>query len=399
MDGYTFTGFEYLKYYILQLYYVWYEYPPVVRWWSLFVTAAAIVIIVLFAKLYYKAQKEADYNLRLAKYTKRYYDIMRAIVLTPDNLAIDAIAEDLALAKNYKATSKKTKFFVPILRDLWAETKADANLNKQNWTNLTLALKMPAFFENQVRSYNLKKRLSALKDVTDNNTNLKEAVASRYLFAKDEKLRMSSRLHVARYSTAYPFKALEEDPNLYISEEMMVKLHNVLKYRMDNDMSIPNLIHWCNLYPVNESLRLFAVTEMRLLEQYKDCPELLDLLKLSKDEKFSIEAIKTLGALKYRKAEPEFLRRYAFASNAEREGLANALGNIRSDNSEVIEFLVKDYKDATEAVNKVHLLKVLYDYGPKGLEAYKKLKEECPEDDLRFFDHIECEYIDSTNYA
>ena len=75
------------------------------------------------------------------------------------------------------------------------------------------------------------------------------------------------------------------------------------------------------------------------------------------------------------------------------------MGNIRSDNSEVIEFLVKDYKDATEAVNKVHLLKVLYDYGPKGLEAYKKLKEECPEDDLRFFDHIECEYIDSTNYA
>lgn len=397
MDGYSFTGFEYLKYYILELYYIWYEYPPVVRAWSIFVTISVVIGIILCARLYYRAQKESDYNLRLTKYTERYYDKMKAVVLNPEKLGIDEIAMELGLPKNYKATSKKTKFFVPLLRDLWTEFKTE--VNKHNWNNLTLALKMPTYFENQITSYSLKKRLAGLKDVADNNTNLKEAVASRYLFAKDEKLRMSSRLHVARYSTAYPFKALEEDPKLYVSEEMMVKMHNVLKYRMDNDMSIPNLIHWCNLYPVNESLRMFAVTEMRLLEQYKDCPELLDLLKESKDEAFSIEAIKTLGALRYKKAEPEFLKRYAFASNAEREALANALGNIRSDNSEVIEFLVKDFKDATEAVNKIHLLKVLYDYGPKGMAAYNQLKSESPEDDLKYFEHIECEYIDSKNYA
>lgn len=391
------SGFEYLKYYLLQLYYIWYEYPPVVRSWSIFVSLSLIFIIVIFIRLYFMAQKEANQKYHNIKYNRQYYDKIQAVALSNERKEVDQIAEEIGLPSNYKMHRNKTKYFVPILMDIYAKNK-DA-INKKNWKNITLALKMPAFFEAQFRSRSLFTRISTLKNVSDTNTDLKEAAASRYLFAKDEKLRMSSRLHAARYGTSYPFKVLEEDPHLYVSEEMMVKLHNVLTYRIENDLSIPNLIHWCTLYPINESLRLFAVNEIRLLKQYKNCKELLELLVDSTDEKFSIEAIKTLGELKYIQAEPEFLRRYTYASNAERKALGDALGNIKSGNPEVIECLLKDYDDVTEAVAKVHVLKVLHDYGPAGLKAYNELKSKCSEDDKRFFDHIECELLDSSRYA
>ena len=399
MEYYSLTALEYIKYYIMGIYYTWIDYPPVIRLCSLVLNIAVIYIVLSLLKNYIRAVKEARHNRRQKHYTELYEDKMEKVALSPNKMDPNEIAQAIELPADYKMNVKKTSLFVPILRDLYHKIEDDENFNRSNWRNLTIALRMPTYFEKQMQSRVLKKRLAALKNITDDNTDLKEAVASRYLYARDEKLRMSSRLHVARYGTSYPFKIFTEDTKGYVSEELMVKLHNVFVYRLKNNLSIPNLVRWCNLYPINEELRLFAVNEIRLLQSKKDCPELLDLLKDSKDEKFSLAIIRCLGELRYRKAEPELLRRYNYAAAAERGVIAEALGNIKSGNPEVIDFYVKDFKETTRAATKVRLLRNLYDYGSAGRAAYELLKKEAKEDDIRFFDHVECEYIDSRKYA
>ena len=180
---------------------------------------------------------------------------------------------------------------------------------------------------------------------------------------------------------------------------MMVRYHNVFLYRVKNRLSMPNLIQWCNLNPVNEELRIFAVNEIRLLKLDKSCPELLLLLRDTRDERFACALIKALGELKYIPAEHEFFHRYASASFAERAALVEAFGNIQSDRQDVVDFLVEDYRQTTDAVTRMKLLSTLYDYGIRGRIAYEDLKASSEKEYEIFFQHIECPLIDNKKYA
>jgi len=224
-------------------------------------------------------------------------------------------------------------------------------------------------------------------------------VASRYLFTKNRKLQNNARLHAARFGTSYPFKVLLDDPNLVFTDELTVKFHNVLLYRQANGMSMPNFIHWCNRMPVNEELRIFAINEIRLFRRKEDCAEMLSMLQNSRDEQFSCALIKALGELEYVQAEEEFCRRYLSASYTERQELAKALANINSGNPAVLKFLEDDFLQTTDAVTRMLLLRTIRMYGDMGRKTYERLKAETPKEFSIFFEHIECDLIDSTRYA
>ena len=180
---------------------------------------------------------------------------------------------------------------------------------------------------------------------------------------------------------------------------MMVKYHNILVYRNANNLSMPNLIRWCNRTPVNEELRIFAVNEIRLFKRYDDCPELLEMLRNCRDEGFACALIKALGELEYIPAEGEFRHRYANASFAERQALADALGAINSGNPEVVNYLVYDYRESTDYISKMKALKVLYNYGRRGKDAFNMLKAEAGDEEKPLFTHIENKLLDSRKYA
>ena len=331
------------------------------------------------------------------RFRKKYFDTMYDIIREKTILSVQAIEERLGLPRNFRMKPKKAELVLPVLFELYKGR--DEQFNRENWSRLFQALKLPPYFESQIHSRSLKRRLAALKNVADLDTDLKEAVASRYLFAKDEKLRMSSRLHAARFGTSYPFKAIEDDSTQVFTQEYMVKLHRILQYRYDHQMQMPNFILWCNQTPVNEGLQIFAINEIRLFRLTEDCAELLTMLCNSHDEKVSCELIKTLGELEYAPAEEEFRRRYAYANVDERQALAEALGAIGSGNPEVVDFLVEDYRHASDNVTRVHLLRVLYNYGVMGRRAYEGLKMMARPDEEIYFEHIECKLIDSRKYA
>ena len=397
MEYYVLSRYAYWKYYLLILYYRLAEYPPVVRVWAVFSTISMILLIAIVIGNMVRSVRTAADSYAIAHNREKYWEKIKEVALSArvwEPLEISALLE---LPKNFKMHERSHRRYVPMLIDMYRQY--GPQMNKINWQRVLQVLKMPIYFEEQVRSRNTRKRIVAFKNVADMDANLKEAVASRYLFTKDRKLQNNARLHAARFGTSYPFKVLLEDPNLVFTDELVVKFHNVLMYRQENGMSMPNFIHWCNRTPLNEELRIFAINEIRLFNRREDCAEMLSMLINSRDERFSCALIKALGAMEYVPAEKEFIRRYLSASYAERQELAEALGAINSGNPEVLHFLEEDFMQTTDYVTRMMLLRVIHGYGKLGLNAYNRLKKESPREFSIYFEHIECDLIDSRKYA
>lgn len=395
---YYWDYFSFIKYYFLVLYYQLAEYAPIVRITAVFILVCFSIFVILLLSNMSKTQRIVRFNRKKNAFSDKYYNKLRDIALSPDYYSPTDVANEMGLPKNFRIKRKKWAYIVRIFRKLIVDVK-DSGMNPENWKSIMLAFKMPNYFDKMVRSQSMKERLSALKDVSDISCDLKEATAARYLYAKDGQLRITARLHGARYGVDHPFAVFREDAASTFTDEMCVKLHWVLTYRKAAGMSLPNFIRWCSIPDASLGFKLFAISEIRLFEDYADCAELLVLLKNTRDERIACEIIRTLGELKYVEAEPEFFRRYAYAGVNERLSLAEALGIIASGNPEVIRFLIDDYKTSTDTVVKVRLLRVLYEYGDAGRQAFLDLKAGAPKTDARIFEHVECELIDSRRYA
>ncbi|MBO4624483.1 MAG: hypothetical protein J5646_03215 [Bacteroidales bacterium] len=397
MEYYTLSRYAYWKYYILIFYYKLAEYPRPVRVWIIFGSICMLLLVLIVLGNALRTFANYRFERMVAHNRERYYERMKTVVSQSRTLEPSEVSAILELPKNFKMKERQNRSFVPVLLELRREM--NGTMSRPNWIRLTQALKMPAYFESQILSRRIRKKVQGFKDVADLDANLKEAVASRYLFTKNRKLQMHARLHAARFGTSYPFKVLEDDPNLVFTQEMVVKYHNVLVYRQKNGLTMPNFIRWCNRVPINEELRIFAVNEIRLFKRKEDCAELLAMLVASREEAFSCAIIRTLGELEYVPAEKEFCRRYLSASFTERQVLAEAIGAIGSGNPEIVRFMVDDFLQTTDYVTRMVLLRVIYRYGESGRAAYEKLKAEATPELLPYFAHIECDLIDSRRYA
>lgn len=397
MEYYTLSRYAYWKYYVLIFYYKLAEYPKPVRVWLIFGTICMLLLIMIVIGNALRTFSHYRFERLVYHNRERYFERMKTVVSQARTLEPGEITAILELPKNFKMKERQNRSFIPTLLEVRKEMSG--SMSRPNWIRLTQALKMPAYFESQILSRKVRKKVQAFKDVADLDATLKEAVASRYLFTKNRKLQMHARLHAARFGTSYPFKVLEEDPNLVFTDEMVVKYHNVLVYRQKNGLTMPNFIRWCNRVPINDELRIFAVNEIRLFKRKEDCAELLAMLETSREEAFSCALIRALGEMEYVPAEKEFCRRYLSASFTERQVLAEALGAIGSGNPEVVSFMVDDFLQTTDYVTRMVLLRVVYRYGDIGRQAYEKLKAEATPEIQPYFAHIECDLIDSRRYA
>lgn len=397
MEYYTLSRYAYWKYYVLILYYKLAEYPKPVRAWLIFGAICMLLLIMIVIGNALRTFSHYRFERLVYHNRERYFERMKTVVSQARTLEPGEITAILELPKNFKMKERQNRSFIPTLLEVRKEMSG--SMSRPNWIRLTQALKMPAYFESQILSRKVRKKVQAFKDVADLDATLKEAVASRYLFTKNRKLQMHARLHAARFGTSYPFKVLEEDPNLVFTDEMVVKYHNVLVYRQKNGLTMPNFIRWCNRVPINDELRIFAVNEIRLFKRKEDCAELLAMLETSREEAFSCALIRALGEMEYVPAEKEFCRRYLSASFTERQVLAEALGAIGSGNPEVVSFMVDDFLQTTDYVTRMVLLRVVYRYGDIGRQAYEKLKAEATPEIQPYFAHIECDLIDSRRYA
>ena len=156
MEYYTLSRYAYLRYYILILYYRLGEYPPVVRVWAIFGTVCLLLVVALLLGNLIRAAHYSNDRHIIQRNREKYMPGMREVALTERPLEIGEITAILELPKNFKMKERQNRLFVPVLLELRHEL--GDRVNKVNWQRMLQALKMPVYFETQVRSRNTRKR-------------------------------------------------------------------------------------------------------------------------------------------------------------------------------------------------------------------------------------------------
>ena len=178
MEYYTLSRLSYWKYYILILYYRMVELPPVVRVCAVITTFCVLMVIIMMVRSVVQAEVESFDAHHVERNRQRWHDIIRDIALTQRTMDTTEIQEILNLPKNFKMKEKPSRLMVPVFQELYQECSKE--MNRNNWQRTLMAFKMTVYFEEQVRSRNMRKRVVAFKNVADIDAPLKEAVASRY---------------------------------------------------------------------------------------------------------------------------------------------------------------------------------------------------------------------------
>jgi len=170
LEYYVLNRYSYLKYYVLVLYYRLAEYPPIIRVWAVFMTIALIFIFAILVGNLIRAAISSAEAMKIQQNRKRYYDKMKKVALTERALDSSEIASILNLPSKFKMKEKQNRRFVPVLQELYLEIHRE--MNPVNWQRLLISLKMPVFFEEQVRSRSMRKRVVAFKSVIDLDADL-----------------------------------------------------------------------------------------------------------------------------------------------------------------------------------------------------------------------------------
>ena len=171
MEYYVLSRYAYWKYYILILYYRLAEYPPAIRVWAVFTAINLFLLLTIVIGYFVRVFTSAADARAVAHNREKYWDKMKEVALSSrvwEPLEISALLE---LPKNFKMHERQHRRYVPVIIDMY-RTYAP-QMNKTNWQRLLQVMKMPIYFEEQVRSRSTRKRIVAFKNVADMDANLK----------------------------------------------------------------------------------------------------------------------------------------------------------------------------------------------------------------------------------
>lgn len=402
---YSYSGLKsisYFKYLISLLYFHFMDMPLMIRVCASMVILCVLVMIVIMIDINIQVSSGKWRERQKKKMSDKYLSNMVLVSSDTVNYSVEEIKKIFRLPANFKMGLRKYRVLVQLFLEVREVFGAEGDgLNERNFHNMQTAFGLPGYFEKEILDGRLRFKLRAFKVIDQIDGDLKETVAARYLFAKDQHLQLRSRLHSARIGEAKPFNPLEEDQHQILSPDIQARYHEIWKYRLDHGMTIPNLIQWCTRDDAPIEAKVFCMREIGLLGLKQYCPYLPSLLMSTKDDRLREATVRTIGDLKYGGSEIEeiLMGIYFSSSNDFQRTILSTLREISSDNQTVIDFLVKQYGEVNDYYMRETILSVLYRYGDAGKFAFRLLKAQSEPQYKIFFEHVESPYIDSTRYA
>jgi len=388
----------YLKYYIMYIYYRFLEFPLMIRVCAIAVTIFIILYVLILLLNVIIALKIRRREKKTQALREKYYDKISELTYDSQTYPDREIAEKLEIGDNYKVKKKFINALMPSFLDI--KRNETEGFNKENFVTAQRVFGLPTFFENMVVKGNLRERVISLKWIDMLEGEIKESIVSRYLYNKVPKVQLLARLHVAKTSKSYPFNTIEEDLDKEITPEVMAKYHEAFVYRLKQGLQIPNFLMWCTAPESHESFKIFALKEIANLKMKDDAPAILEILKTRRNtENVERELITTLGKLKYSQCEEYLMEIYDSASYETKRTILITLGDMASDNYQVVDFLREEYSKVSDYFTREVLLSVLYDYGARGRAVFNVLEAQATPDTQIFFDHVRNPLIDNRKYA
>lgn len=383
--------FEYLWYFIYSLYYKFLEYPLMIRVCSVVLIGLILTIPLSILILFIRNQIIIWQKKKLQKVREKYSSVFRDILTNPENLNEDYIREKILDCRGRELSSKFSSSELELISKLLAEKVQDykeRHLNRHNYQQILYVLNVAGWLEDRIEKGSVSTCIRCFQTAQILDCTLRGSVSTRFAYHRNKELRSVARSTYTFTNREDPFRYMEPDTDFIFHDSDGPSIHDMLLYRSDNNMLMPNFIDWIKLEQPNNKFRIFTIDEIAFFNKTELCDDLYDYMLKTNDTHIKGCAIRALGKLGYRKMENEICAMFANSGGYMRASIIVGLRELGIRGPKIVSFYKEAYTLARREKVMMTILNALYFCGEEGRAAFHSLELAADEKDKQRFEHI-----------
>lgn len=388
---YTFYELEYIEYlwyFLFSLYYKFLEYPIMIRICSVVIILLLLIIPISYITLFIRNQiilhrKRKLDNIR-KKYSETFWEILTDTRELPAEYIREKIAEKRDKKASHKFSGKELNLIAQLLKEK-VQNYEEHNLNRHNYQQILTILNIPGWLEDTIEKSNVSKCIKCFQTAQILDCQLRGSISARFAYHKNKHLRHVARATYLLTNRDDPFRYMESDAGFIYKDSYGPELHDILVYRNDNNMLMPNFIEWIKLDQPTNKFRLFCIDEIEYFNKQEVLKDLYEYMLTINDPLVKGRTIRTLGKMKFTEMENEICSLYANSSGYMRSSILVALRELELRGPKIVNFFKEAYHLARHEKVAMTALNALYCCGDEGKAAFLALEQAAhPKEKMRF---------------
>lgn len=382
---------EYLWYFVYSLYYEFLEYPLMIRLCSVILIGLILIIPTTLLLFFIRNQLIIRKKNKLKRVRERYSGVFREILKNPNNLSEDVVREEILNCRSKKSSSKFSSSELELISKLLAEKVQDYNerrLNRHNYQQILYVLNIAGWLEDRIEKGSVTTCIRSFQTAQILDCTLRGSVATRFAYHRNKELRSVARSTYTLTNREDPFRYMEPDTDFLYQDSDGPAIHDMLLYRKDNNMLMPNFIDWIKLEQPTNKFRLFTIDEIAFFNNTELSDELYDYMLKTNDTQVKGRAIRALGKMGYTKMEDEICAMFANSAGYMRASIIVALRDLGLRGTKIVNFFKEAYTLARREKVMMTILDALYCCGEEGRAAFYALESTALDKDKLRFEHI-----------
>lgn len=382
---------EYLWYFMFTMYYKFLEYPLMIRVSSIVLICLILIIPISVLTLVVRNQLILWRKKKLQKVRERYSEVFREILTNPENLNDDIVREKILDCRGKNLSARFSNNELELIAKLLSEkvqNYKERNLNRYNYQQILFVLNIAGWLENRIEKGGVATCIRAFQTAQILDCTLRGSVSTRFAYHRNKELRNVARSTYTFTNRVDPFRYMEPDANFYFRDSDGPALHDMLIYRKDNNMLMPNFIDWVKLEQPNNKFSLFAIDEIAFFNCTELCDELYEYMQMVNDTQVKGRIIRTLGKLGYTKMTDEICKMFANSAGYMRVSIIVGLRELGLRGAKIVNFYKEAYSLARREKVIMTILNALYCCGEEGRAVFYALESAASQEEKIRFEHI-----------
>ena len=258
-------------------------------------------------------------------------------------------------------------------------------LNVKNYREILKAFDLPSFWEDQLKTKNLRNKGVALRILDDISENASSIAISGKAGENDDNLRKHAKSIFMKFDSNDAFRFLEDDFDKDFNAFDAVRIHDALKERSKTKL-LPLLIRWVS-FAKNESFKSFLIQEIGYFKQKESAEQLVETFQNSSSIIIKSQIAKTLGMIDYKKSIPMLIDAYNYNSFEVQNSIIYAMGDF--GDIEALDFLERIYRQSHNKETQIKILHNIHLIDKTGTVFEKLKKNSASEFETSIFEYIE----------
>ena len=393
---FTYTFYElgyidYIWYFLFSLYYKFLEYPIMIRICSVLLTLLILTIPISYIMLFIRNQLILHNNRQLKRCREKYASTFREILIEEEDLPAELVREKIADCRGVNASVKISKkelnHIVQILKEKIQDYN-ERNLNRYNYQQILIVLNIAGWLENTIEKSGVTKCIQCFQIAQILDCPLRGSLSARFAYHRNMQLRHVARQTYALTNREEPFRYMEEGAGFVYQDSYGPEIHDILVYRRDNNLLMPNFIEWIKLDQPTNKFRLFCIDEIEFFKMDDVLDDLYNYMLITTDPMVKGRIIRTLGKMGYTAMKDDICAMFANSAGYMRASILVGLRELGLRGPQIVEFYKNSYKFARREKVAMTALDALYCCGEEGKAAFLALEQAADAKEKIRFEHI-----------